>query len=138
MGFNGDILVLIMGLVRMIILGKGSISWLGSWILLRTIRPIGGLSCLLGTQRVSPTLLFIISSFAPVKTNDRPPINGLTALPHVLSILRNPPLHPRIKTKTILPNVSKIMRPRSRRTIQYRQLRPFNTHDSLHDRYRTT
>jgi hypothetical protein len=138
MGFNGDILVLNMGLAKMIILGRGWINWLGSWILLKIIQPIGGLSCLLGIQRVSPTLLIIISSFAPVKTNDRPPINGLTALPHVLSILRYPPLHTRIKTKTILPNVSTIMRPRPRRTIQYRFLRPINTHDSLHDRYRTT
>jgi hypothetical protein len=70
MGFNGDILVLIMGLVRLIIVGRGLINWLGSWILLRIIRPIGGLSCLLGTQRVSSPLfvhlLFFISFTRPV------------------------------------------------------------------------
>lgn len=46
-----------MGLVRMITRGKGLINWLGLWILLRIIRLIGGLSCLLGIQRVSSTLL---------------------------------------------------------------------------------
>jgi hypothetical protein len=70
MGFNGDISVLIMGLVRMNILGKGLINWLGSWILLRIIQLIGGLSCLLGTQRVSSPLfvhlLFFISFARPI------------------------------------------------------------------------
>lgn len=42
MDSNGDILVLIMGLVRMIILERVSISWLGSWRLSRITQRIGG------------------------------------------------------------------------------------------------
>jgi hypothetical protein len=42
MDFNGDILVQSMGFVRMIILERESINWLGLWIPSRIILLIGG------------------------------------------------------------------------------------------------
>lgn len=150
MGSSGDILGQSMGLVRMIIREREWINWLELWILSRIIRQIGGSSCRLGTQRVSRvhtglSLLwlqlkgFSVESCPLGPLTGRPTIHGPPAMPHVLSILRNTPRSflPRLETQTLLSDVSTLLRPRSRRTIQHRLLRPLDTHDRLHDRYGT-
>jgi len=85
--------------------------------------------------------LVLVASLSSTQTTtliSRPTLDGPTPMPHVLSILRHSPHLSLCQTKTILPHVSTIMRPRPRCPIQHRILRPPNTHDRLHDRYRTS